>query len=280
MDWFTEYYNGCGLKIRVKEKIVERSEIQRIEIYQTESFGKMLVIDGKIQLTEFDEAFYHEMLVHIPMITHPKPKDVLIIGGGDGGAVREVLKHNPERIVVVEIDRNVVDLCKRYLRIDKGALDDDRVEIVIRDGKAFLEDSERFDVIIVDSTDPNPISSTLFDREFFDLASERCAVFCCQSQSPVVQRKYFTTVLRNSKAFKNRRVYVSYVPTYPLALWSFLIAGKRIETDIEKVKRRYKKRKLKTIYYNPEVHISAFNLPNWLKEVVKDVLNEGRGRNA
>ncbi len=279
MGWFVEYYNGCGLKIKVIDKIVEHRGIQKIEIYQTESFGKMLVIDGKIQLTEFDEAFYHEMLVHVPMLSHPNPKNVLIIGGGDGGAAREVLKHNPDRVVIVEIDEKVIELCKNYLKIDDNALSDERVEIVIFDGKEFLKKAKDFDVIIVDSTDPSPVSMSLFDEEFFSLAKDRCDVFCCQSQSPTIQLNYFKEILKNSKVFENRKIYISYVPTYPLGLWSFLIAGE-LSLNFKKINRRYRKRKIKTIYYNPEIHISAFNLPNWLKEVVDDVLNERRGRNA
>ncbi|RLI82305.1 spermidine synthase [Archaeoglobales archaeon] len=265
MEWFTEYYDGCAIKIKIKRKIAEKDGLQKIEIFETSEFGRMLVLDGRIQFTEFDEPFYHEMLVHVPMLTHPSPKKVLIIGGGDGGAVREVLKHNPDKVTLVEIDSNVIDMCKRFIGIDEGSLDDARLDIVVDDGKKFLEDSEEFDVIIVDSTDPVNVSITLFDEDFFDLASRKCSVFCCQSQSPLIQRDYFRMILKNSVSFKKRRVYLGFVPTYPLGMWSFLLAG-----DIERFyEERFWMIEGKTKYYNPGIHKSAFSLPEWLKEEVK-----------
>jgi len=269
MDWFQEYYNGCGITIKVRKKLYEAKGLQRVEIYETETFGKMLVIDGKIQLTEFDEAFYHEMLVHVPMTSHKNPRRVAVIGGGDGGALREVLKHDVERAVLVDIDKNVVELCKSYLRIDRGALSDERVEIVIMDGKEFLRDCEKFDVIIVDSTDPVGVSASLFDVEFFQLARAKCDVIAFQSQSPLIQKEYFRTLLLNSSPFKRRQVYTSCIPTYPLAFWSFVIGG---EYDFSFVDRRFERIRGKTVHYNPEVHRAAFALPEWLKKEVESCI--------
>jgi len=266
MDWFVEYYNGCGLTIKLRRKIYEASGVQKIEIYETESFGKMLVIDGKIQLTEFDEAIYHEMLVHVPMLSHSDPKKVAIVGGGDGGALREVLKHDVERAVLVDIDRNVIDLCRKYIGIDKKAFEDERVEVVISDGKEFLANCERFDVVIVDSTDPVGVSDTLFDKEFFELAAKKCDVFCCQSQSPLIQKEYFKKLIENSRVFGKRKVYTSCIPTYPLALWSFIIAG---NFDFGRLEERFERLRGKTKHYNPEVHKAAFALPEWLKKEVE-----------
>lgn len=269
MDWFVEYYNGCGLAIKVRSKIYETSGVQKVEIYDTESFGKMLVIDGKVQLTEFDEAIYHEMLVHVPMLSHPSPKSVAVIGGGDGGALREVLKHDVEKAVLVDVDENVISLCKQYVGIDRGAFEDERTEIVISDGKEFLKECERFDVIIVDSTDPVGVSNTLFDREFFELSARKCDVFCCQSQSPLVQKEYFRTLLENSRVFENRMVYISTIPTYPLALWSFIIAG---DFDFDRIDDRFERIRGKTRHYNPEVHRAAFALPEWLRKEVEQCI--------
>lgn len=269
MDWFYEYYNGCGLAIKIKRKLYETKGVQKVEIYETESFGKMLVIDGKIQLTEFDEAFYHEMLVHVPMLSHKNPKNVAIVGGGDGGALREVLKHDVSRAVLVDIDSNVIELCRKFLGIDRGAFDDERAEVVIMDGKEFLKDCERFDVIIVDSTDPVGVSDTLFDREFFELAKEKCDVISLQSQSPLIQKEYFRTLLVNSSPFERREVYISCVPSYPLALWSFIIGG---DYDFESLDKRFERIKGKTAHYNPEVHRAAFALPEWLKKEVEECI--------
>ena len=118
MDWFVEYYNGSALMIKVKRKVYEHRGLQLIQIFETVDFGKMLVLDGKVQLTERDEAFYHEMLVHPAMIMHEDPSKVLVIGGGDGGTVREVLKHDPEEVVMVEIDREVIESCRRFIGFD------------------------------------------------------------------------------------------------------------------------------------------------------------------
>jgi len=212
------------------------------------------------------------MLVHVPMFIHDNPERVLIIGGGDGGAAREVLKHDPEKVVIAEVDRDVVELCRKYIKIDEGAFDDGRVELKITDGKEFVKKCEKFDVIIVDSTDPVSVSMSLFDEEFFSLASEKCDVFSCQSQSPLVQKEYFYSLLKNSSAFKNRRIYLSYVPTYPLSLWSFLLAGSKLDIEFDELKARFRDREIKTKYYNPEIHFASFSLPEWLKEELKDVL--------
>jgi spermidine synthase len=264
---FVERYNGCGLLVSVKKKIAEAYGIQKVEIFETESFGKMLVIDGKVQVTEFDEPFYHEMLVHVPMNSCKNAKSVLIIGGGDGGALREVLKHDVEKVVLVEIDNNVIELCKKFLKIDAGAFDDSRVKVVIEDGRKFIEHCETFDVIIVDGTDPVGVSDPLFGRDFFEICNKKCGVFCSQSQSPLIQRQLFRKMIVNSSVIRNRTVFTSVVPTYPMAYWSFIIGG---DFSFRYVRRNYRKIKGKTKHYNPEVHFSAFALPNWLKEEIRD----------
>lgn len=267
MEWFVEKHDGSGLMIAVSKKIAEAEGIQKVEIYETKSFGKMLVIDGKIQLTELDECFYHEMLVHVPMNSCRKAKKVLVIGGGDGGALREVLKHDVTKAALVEIDRNVIELCRRHLGIDNGAFEDPRVEVVIEDGRKFLEHCEAFDVIIVDSTDPVGVSDPLFGKDFFELCKEKCKVLCAQSQSPLVQKDYFRKMIANSAVLENRDVFLATIPTYPMAIWSFIIAG---EHSFRYVRRNFRKIKGKTRHYNPEVHFSAFMLPEWLKREVEN----------
>ncbi len=246
MDWFIEYYNGSALMIRVKRKIFEKKGIQHIQIFETVDFGKMLVLDGKIQLTEKDEAFYHEMLVHPAMLMHENPLKVLVIGGGDGGAVREVLKHDPDEVVMVEIDRDVIEACRKFVGIDRGALEDKRVSIINEDGVEFVRNSdERFDVIVVDGTDPNPVSQSLVSREFYSHCGRISDYFVTQSQSPFVQREYFEAILRNAQ-FENRRIYIGFVPTYPLGLWSYLIGSnkRRIELDVERIRDRFEERRI------------------------------------
>lgn len=265
MEWFKERYNGSGLEIKVLRKIAEARSIQHIEVYETVSFGKMLVIDGKIQLTELDEVFYHEMIAHVPMMMHENPRRVLVIGGGDGGTLREVLKHEVDEVVLVEIDRAVIDLSREHLKIDQGAFEDDRVKIVIEDGLKYVERCEdHFDVVIVDSTDPVGVSDPLFDEKFFKNASNICDIICCQAQSPIIQKHLFIKLWKNVKAFGKRRVYLSYIPTYPLGYWAFIVAGK-VDKFFEE---RFGKLKGKVKHYNPELHRAAFALPEWLKREI------------
>ncbi len=270
MEWFHEFYNGVGIAIKVKRKIVDlKSDYQHIQVFETLNFGKMLVLDGKIQLTERDEAFYHEMLVHVPMITHKNPKKVLIIGGGDGGSLREVLKHDPSDVVMVELDKAVVDVSKEYIGIDCGAFDDERVSLFYEDGIVFVKNcDEKFDVIIVDGTDPNPFSEHIISPEFYDSCRKISDVFVTQSQSPFVQQEYFLKIYANVRKVMDAKLYLNYVPTYPLCLWSYIIHSKSYP-GYEVIKRRYGEREIETKHYNPEIHVSSFSLPNWVKELLK-----------
>jgi len=270
MEWFEESYGNFGLKIRIKEVLVDlKTDYQRIQIFQTFDFGKMLVLDGKIQLTEKDEVFYHEMLVHVPMFEHKKPEKVLIIGGGDGGSLREVLKHGVEDAVLVELDKEVVNLSKKILKIDKGAFEDDRVSINIEDGIEFVRNSkERFDVIIVDGTDPNKYSRSLITKEFFESCSKICDVFVTQSQSPFAQKEYFMQILKNVREVVEARVYTGFVPTYPSGFWSYIISSQSF-SSLDVLRKRFEDREVSTKHYNPEIHVASFALPEWLKEEIE-----------
>lgn len=269
MEWFDEIINGFGIRIRIKKKLFEYSGIQRIEIFETE-FGKMLSIDGKIQLIEEYETSYHEMLVHVPMMMHSNPEKVLVIGGGDGGTVREVLKHNPQAVTMVEVDKSVVDASKKFIGIDKGALEDARLKILYEDGVKFVKScEEKFDVLIVDGTDPSPVSEPLFSSEFYRKCSKIAEFFSVQSQSPLLQRDEFLRIYRETDVFRDRRVYLSSVPMYPGGLWSFIVAScKEIEINPEEVRKRYNNRKIKTDYYTPEIHVASFSLPGWIKKLI------------
>ncbi|RLI79101.1 spermidine synthase [Archaeoglobales archaeon] len=273
MGWFTEQHEHFGLKIRVTKKLFESKNLQHIQIYETSGFGKMLVLDGAIQLTEEDETFYHEMLVHVPMLTHKNPKKVLVIGGGDGGCVREVLKHEPDEVVMVEIDKDVINACRKFIGIDKGALNDSRVSIINEDGIAFVKNtSERFDVLIVDGTDPNPVSKSLVEKSFYEACSKITEVFNTQSQSPFIQKDFFRDIYRNMVGFREKRVYLSYVPTYPLGLWSFIVAANsKLTLDLHAIKQRFGERRIETKHYTPELHIASFTVPRWVEKIVKEL---------
>ena len=268
MEWFVEKHDGTAFMIKIYEKLYESKNFQKIEIYST-SMGKMLVLDGKIQFTQADEMMYHEMLVHVPAMMHPKPEKFLIIGGGDGGAAREALKHEPESVTIVEIDRNVVESCRKYVGIDDGALNDRRVEIVHQDGREFVEKAEEhYDIAIIDGTDPNIFSSHISGKKFYMDVMKIADVLATQSQSPFFQKKYFMDIVKNSLPLKNRRFYISYMPSYPSGMWSFMIAGD-YDMDEERVRKRYVERKIETRHYNPDIHFASFSLPNWMKEMLK-----------
>lgn len=272
-SWFTEFYGDAALMIKLRKKIFEgQTEFQHMQIFDTAFFGKMLVLDGKVQLTERDEAFYHEMLVHVPMFSHPDPGKVLIIGGGDGGSVREALKHDPDEIVMVEIDRKVVELCREHIGVDRGALDDERVTILYEDGIEFVKNAEeRFDVLIVDGTDPNPVSRSLVMRDFYEACAKISDVFATQSQTPFIQKEYFRLILENTRGiFRNRRVYLGYVPTYPFGLWSYLLASNLNLPADDEISRRYAERSVETMYYTPAIHVASFVLPRWIEGIVKE----------
>ncbi len=266
---FIERYDGIGLMVE-GEKIFEKEGMQKIEIFST-SLGKMLVIDGKIQFSEADEKFYHEMLVHVPMLLHPNPKKILIIGGGDGGAAREALKHGVESIKLVEIDENVIEACKKYIGIDEGALSDARVEILLEDGIEFVKNCEdKFDVVIVDGSDPDAVSKPLISKDFYSKCSQLADIFVTQSQSPFMQRGYFEAILKNSSSFEWRRVYLSFMPTYPSGMWSFMVASRhKISFSMEEIEKRYEERGIQTFHYTPSLHLASFTLPKWVEEIVK-----------
>lgn len=270
MEWFIEKHDGTGFMVKIYKKIFEKENFQKIEIFES-SLGKILVLDGKIQFSEKDEKIYHEMLIHIPLLMHENPEKILIIGGGDGGAIREALKHEPKEIKLVEIDEEVVKACRKYIGIDDGAFEDKRVSIVYEDGIEFVKNcNERYDVIVVDGSDPDAISKPLISKEFYSKCMKLCNIFVTQSQSPFFQEDYFEAILKNSSCFPYRRIYISYMPSYPSGMWSFMLASKeRIEIDKEKIKKRYKERKIETFHYNADLHIASFSLPNWLKNITK-----------
>ncbi len=277
--WQTEYINtDYGQTYRLKRKIVsEKSPYQKIELVETFEFGKMLLLDGAVQTSEKDEFIYHEMLVHPALLTHPKPNRVLIIGGGDGGALRRVLEHPVEEAILVEMDQKVVELSKVYLSsISNYAFDNKRATIIIDDGFSFLKrEKKKFDLIIVDSTDPVGKATVLFSKDFYQLAFSSLneeGMIVTQSGSVFYQLDEVRQTFFNlKKIFPYAYVYLASVPTYPGSLWSFTLGSKLhlpplIPLSVKK--ERMIKRKIKTRYYNLEVDLAAFALPTFLKEAL------------
>jgi spermidine synthase len=246
----------------------EKSQFQKIQVLEHPFFGRMLVLDGIIQLTTKDEFFYHEMLVHPAMITHPHPREAIIIGGGDGGCVREVLKH-PEidSVTLVEMDIRVIEVCQEFFPMISAGINDQRVKIVSQDGLEYLENgSFAFDVVIVDSTDPIGPAKRLFSERFYSLIEKNLnidGVFVTQSESLFFHLPHVIKVQQNLKnLFKMSYCYTQALSTYAGNWWTFSIASKLI--DPRKVLRQVDGN---FRYYSPEVHMRAF-LPDSIQNAL------------
>jgi len=257
----------------------ERTEHQDLVIFETPAYGRVLALDDVIQVTEKDEFVYHEMMTHVPILAHGKARRVLIIGGGDGGILRETLRHKSiQKVTMVEIDRSVVDMCLRYMpSIPQKAFDDKRTDLVIADGAKFVaETKDRYDVIIVDSTDPIGPGEVLFTEEFYRNC-RRCltdgGILVNQNGVPFMQPdEVAMTYWRRKKSFKDVGFYLAAVPSY---YGGFMTLGwatnnkKLRETTLATLTKRFKAARLKTKYYTPEVHRGAFALPQFIQGYIK-----------
>jgi len=273
-QWFEEQLDvkeGRIFKVAYTEKLVEvRSPFQKIEVLQTVAFGRMLVHDDVIMVTERDEAHYHEMIVHPGMITHPHPEKVLVIGGGDGGTMREVLKHNSVKEAhLCEIDEEVVKVCRQYFPALASSFDDPRCRLFFEDGAKFIKEHRNFyDLIIVDSSDPLGPAEVLFRRDFYAAmfdALKPDGIAITQSESI----HYHAAIIKELSSFCRQiyplyRYYYALVPTYPSGLIGFSFCSKcydPLQADTEKISR------LKGLrYYTPQVHSAAFALPAFCKD--------------
>ena len=278
-DWFAErLHKHTSTHYEVSEILYEgNTGFQDLVIFRNPTFGRVMALDGVMQTTEKDEFVYHEMMAHVPLFAHGSAKRVLIIGGGDGGVLREVLKHPVESGTEVELDAGVVEVSKRHLpAICGAAYDDPRTNLIIGDGAKFLaETGERFDAILVDSTDPIGPGTVLFSRAFYS-DCKRClterGILVTQNGVPFMQSDELTTSVGHFRAlFPDAWCYLATVPTYvngAMALgWASLDANAR-KLDLDTLTRRYEALGISTKYYNPEVHQGAFALPNYVKALI------------
>ncbi len=267
-----EYQTGAsGIFFTVKEVLYEgRSKFQRIEIIRNKDYGRVLLLDGLVQTTERDEFYYHEMLVHPAMAAHPKPAKVLIVGGGDGGALREVLKHPVEKAWLVEIDGQVIEACREHFPWLKATLRDPRAELVVEDGNVFVEKVRgKFDVILVDSSDPVGPSTVLHREAFYRRLKAKLAPGgIIASQAGSLELHLGSHARKRAflrRIFRHAALYLGPVPTYPVGTWCYDFLSDRV--DPGKVKTLYLPDGLK--YFNPEVFRGSFALPNFLAERLK-----------
>jgi spermidine synthase len=255
-----------------------QSDVQHIQVFQNNRFGRVLTLDGVVQTTEGDEFIYHEMLTHVPILAHGAARRVLIVGGGDGGMAREVLRHAAiDHVTMVEIDAGVVEFSKTYLpRLSDGAFDDPRLDLVIADGADFMAQSDQhFDVIIIDSTDPIGPGEVLFTDSFYDHARARLAeggILVTQNGVPFMQPDELTGTMRAFKQlFADWGCYIASIPTYaggPMAFgWgSQSPAGRAV--SVEQLGARFAASGIETRYYTPAVHKAAFGLPAYIEKLL------------
>ncbi|MBQ3600476.1 MAG: polyamine aminopropyltransferase [Lachnospiraceae bacterium] len=278
--WFSEpHTKNVKLSIKVEKQIYcGQSRYQRIDIMETAEFGKVLVLDGYLMLTEKDEFIYHEMICHVPMAVNPNIKNVLVIGAGDGGTIRELTKYDTiENIDMVEIDEMVVEACRKFLPQTAEKLDDHRLHIYYEDGLRFVRSREaEYDLIIVDSTDPFGPGEGLFTREFYGncyKALNEEGILINQHESPFYKEdaKSMQRAHRNIAAsFPIREVYQFHLPTYPSGHWFFGFASKKYHPINDLKENTWNQLGLNTRYYNTKLHKGAFYIPNYVKELLEN----------
>ena len=268
--------SGFGIAIKGgKVLFSEQSEFQKVEVFETESaLGRVLTLDDLMMTTEGDEYHYHEMIAHIPMMNHKCPKSVLVIGGGDGGTVREVLKHDTvERVVLCEIDGMVIDACKKYLPTISCGLDNPKVEILVQDAIEYIKDKKNeFDIVLIDSTDPMGPGEGLFTEEFYTNVKNSLkegGIMAAQSESPFVNKqeiKKMYDLLK--KVFPVCSTYTSNIPTYPGGYWAWAFCSENVEPLSYIDERRCSEITKTCKIYNKDYHMARFALPNYLKELL------------
>ncbi|MDR9753837.1 polyamine aminopropyltransferase [Pseudomonas sp. SZMC_28357] len=284
-EYLETLYEGYGQRFRMAKLLHEvRTDHQHLVIFENPVMGRVMALDGVIQTTEADEYIYHEMLTHVPILAHGSAKRVLIIGGGDGGMLREVAKHGGvEHITMVEIDGTVVDMCKEFLpNHSKGAFDDPRLNLVIDDGMRFVATTtEKFDVIISDSTDPIGPGEVLFSENFYQ-ACRRClnegGILVTQNGTPFMQLgEVQTTAGRLRSLFPDWHFYQAAVPTYIGGAMTFAWgatnpAYRNLSREV--LRQRFIGSGIVTRYYNPEIHIGAFALPQYVLQAINKPSND------
>jgi spermidine synthase len=293
--WHLEtLFPDLAVMLRVQKVLYSgRTEYQNVEVLESEIYGRSLVLDGKTQSTERDEHIYHESLVHPAMLMHPGPRTVFIGGGGEGGTLREVLAHpTVEQVVMLDLDREVVDLCRHYLpHHHQGSFDDPRVELLHQDARAYLRDTRRqFDVLIMDLVDPmeGGPAYLLYTQEYYNIARARMApggILVTQSGPAglLTHQECFTTIVRTlSGTFAHTRPYHVDVPAFH-TLWGFTLASDAALPafpQAEELDQQIAGRLSKALkFYDGETHHSMFSLPRFLRQSIQQEQRVNRDAN-
>jgi len=276
--WFSEgKHQSVDFSIKVNQQLYsQKSAFQQIDIFESDAFGRFLSLDGEVMMTEKDEFIYHEMMVHVPMSVHPDVKTVLVIGGGDGGVVRELVKYNSIALIdVVEIDELVVRACEAFLPATAASFQDARVHLTFQDGLRFIRPLyDRYDLIIVDGTDPNGLGEVLFTKEFYGNCYKALrpeGILINQHESPFYQQDAIAVQKIHRKltaSFPISLVYQAHVPSYPSGHWLFGFSSKQYHPLADFKDSEGADRQLATRYYNRLLHKGAFALPTYVKELL------------
>lgn len=277
--WFSEFHSkDVKFSVRIEKQLYSgKSDFQRIDVFETKEFGKFFTLDGYIMITEKDEFIYHDMIVHVPMATNPKIENVLVIGAGDGGTVRELVRYNSvKNIDMVEIDKLVVDVCREYFPNSTSGLDDPRVNLYFEDGLKFISDKENeYDLIIVDSTDPIGPGEGLFTGEFYGncyKSLRKDGILVNQHESPFYP-EYARQMQRAHKRIREffpiSKVYQVHIPTYASGHWLFGFASKTFDPVEDLDAEKWNALGHATRYYNTDIHKGAFAIPNYVKELLE-----------
>ncbi len=275
--WFKEIDESqSGLTFKVKNVLFSKqTPYQRLDVFETDFYGNVLVLDGCVQITQKDEFVYHEMLSHVPLYTHPNPKNVLIIGGGDGGTVREVVKHpEVDHVDLVEIDEVVIEVAKKYFPEVSCELDNPKLSILPMDGIEYIKSKKNhYDVILIDSTDPvgpaeGLIVSSFYQNAFVALTDN--GVMAVQAESPFFYPEWVRKIYRNLHGvFPVTKFYLSFTPTYPGGMWTFGFASKGLDPVTDFAPSRVPAG-TSFRYYTPDLHQAAFQLPAFVQELCRE----------
>ncbi len=270
--WITEKQTqDMKVSFRVRNTVhEEKTEYQHLSIVDTYTYGRMLFLDNCVMTSIRDEYVYHEMLTLVPLNTHPKPANVLIVGGGDGGTVREAVKHpGVEKVTLVEIDGRVIETAKEYMPEIAAAFDSSKLEVIVDDGiKHIKENKETYDIVLIDSTDPVGPAVGLFSREFYQdvhRSLKEDGIMVAQTESPFLGKDLIAEIHDNLRSvYPIVKLYLASIPTYPTGLWSFSLASKKYDpTEVERGKIYAEG----TRYYNKDIHFTSFVLPNFVAEI-------------
>lgn len=278
--WFTENHtDNVKFSMRVDRHIISlKSDFQKIDVFHSPEFGKVLVIDDYVMLTEKDEFIYHEMIAHVPMAVNPGIKRVLVIGAGDGGTVRELTRYNSlERIDMVEIDRMVVQICKEFIPLTASKLNDSKVNLYFEDGLKFVKaKNNEYDLIIVDSTDPVGPGAELFTMDFYESCFNALndeGILVNQHESPYYENDADAMQKAHKKIksiFPIAAVYQAHIPTYASGHWLFGFASKKYRPVEDLKEDLWNSLGLVTNYYNTDLHKGSFYIPNYVKRLLEN----------